>query len=200
MKKLFNFSVFIGGLVLLLIAPVRVFAEVYAIDAPHSTIGFAVKHLVVSTTKGDFTDYAGSIEFDSGNLESFRAQMIIQAKSIDTNNQKRDAHLRKAEFLDVEQYPTIQFESSSLVKSDSGFQLRGNFTIRGVTKKVSIPVEIAGPVKSPLDGSKVIGLSGEFIINRQDYGVDWSKQMDKGGLVVADNVRIIIELEAHAAQ
>jgi polyisoprenoid-binding protein YceI len=174
----------------------NVHAAEYAIDNAHSQIGFAVKHLMVSTTKGTFGDYTGSINFDPADLASFKAEAIIQAKSIDTNNDGRDEHLRNPDFFDVAQFPTIAFVSKSLAGSEGMYTLVGDLTMHGVTKEVSFPVEISGPVKSPM-GGEVIGLSGQLVVNRQDYGIKFNKTMDAGGMMLGDDVTVSIDLEAH---
>ena len=177
----------------------NVFAiSVYKIDGVHSSIGFAVKHLMISTTRGAFTDYTGEIQFDPENLSTFSADVVIEAKSIDTRNEKRDGHLMGTDFFDVAQYPTLKFQGKELVKNGNGYDLTGDLTIKAVTKEVTIPVTIAGPIVRK--DKESIGLSGEITINRQDYGVSWSKIMDTGGLMVDDNVTIIIELEAHTSE
>ncbi len=171
-------------------------ADEYILDNAHSQIGFSVKHLMVSTTKGFFGDYTGSITFDPADLKAFKAEAVIQSKSINTSNEKRDEHLRAADFFDVAQFPTITFTSKSLTGDKGKYTLVGDLTMHGVTKEVSFPVEIAGPVKSPF-GDIAIGLSGSLTINRQDYGVKWNKNLDNGGLAVGDEVVINVDLEAH---
>ena len=172
--------------------------SVYTIDRVHSSIGFAIKHLMISTTRGVFTDYSGEIQFDPENLSTFSVDIVIEAKSIDTRNEGRDGHLKGADFFDVAQYPTLKFQGKELVKNGNGYDLTGDLTIKAVTKEITIPVTISGPIARK--DKESIGLSGEITINRQDYGVSWSKTMDKGGLMVDDNVTIIIELEAHTSE
>ena len=172
-------------------------ASVYKIDNVHSTIGFAVKHLVVSTTRGSFSDYEGTVKYDPTDLSSFEANVAIQAASIDTNNEKRDAHLKSDEFFGVEEFPLITFKSTSLEKDEEGdYVIIGSLSIRDVTKEIKIPVEINGPVQSP-QGFLALGIIGETSIDRQDYNVSWSKTLDNGGLMVSDTVRLIVELELH---
>ena len=167
----------------------------YAIDVSHSTIGFAVKHLQVGTTRGAFSDYTGSIHYDPENLASFSADVSIKVDSIDTRNEGRDEHLRNPDFFDTATYPNITFTSNRLEKRGEGHVIVGDLTIRDVTKQLTIPVQISGPVKSPF-GSTVMALAAQITINRQDFNVSWSKQLDNGGLVVADLVDLIIEIEA----
>lgn len=174
-------------------------AAVYEIDPAHSTIGFAVKHLVVSTTRGQFDQYTSNITYDSADLSSFSADVVIEANGINTNNEKRDAHLKSADFFDVENFPTITFKGKAISKNDEGgLTIAGDLTIKGVTKAIEIPVTIEGPIQSP-QGFSAIGIAGEVSINRQDFGITWNKTLDSGGLMVADNVRLLIEIEAHSA-
>lgn len=170
-------------------------AAVYDIDPGHSTIGFAVKHLQVGTTRGGFGDYTGKIEYDESDLSKFNADVVIQAKSIDTKLEARDNHLRNPDFLDTDNNATITFKNAKLEKRGEGTVIVGDLTIRGVTKSVTIPVTIAGPVKSPF-GADVIGINGQTRINRQDFGVSWNKALDNGGFVVDDWVDLVVEIEA----
>jgi len=171
-------------------------AATYQIDPVHSSIGFSVSHLMVSKTDGVFTEYTGAIAFDPDNLESANFQATIQVSSIDTRNEKRDGHLRSPDFFDADSFPTIEFQSTALKGDGPEYVLEGNLTIRGVTRQLSLPVTISGPVQTPM-GFSAIGISGQTVINRQDFGVSWNKQMDQGGLVVGDEVTIIINIEGH---
>ena len=170
-------------------------ASEYAIDQAHSSIAFAVKHMAVSTTRGMFTDYEGTISYDKDGYNNFKADVTIQAKSINTGNEKRDTHLKSDDFLGAEKFPTITFKSEKLERQGEVLAIVGDLTIHGVTKTVTIPVEISGPVDGPM--GQAIGLSGHTTINRKDFGVNWSKTLDNGGLMVADNVDILIDIEAH---
>lgn len=172
-------------------------AATYQIDPVHSTIGFAVKHLVVSTTRGSFNDCQATITYDKDDLSAFSADVTIDVKSVDTKNKKRDDHLVNADFFDAEKFPQITFKSSTLKDVGGQLTIVGDLTIRGMTKEISIPVEIAGPIASPF-GFDAIGITGETTINRQDFGVSWNKALDTGGFVVGDDVRLIVEIEAHS--
>lgn len=168
----------------------------YNIDASHSTFGFAVKHMAVGTTRGSFTTVEGAISYNPEDYSNFEAIVTIDANSIDTKNEGRDKHLRSADFFDTEQFPEITFYSTRLEKRGEGAVIIGNLTMKGVTKELTIPVEFSGPVKSPY-GADVIGIAGQIRINRQDYGISFSKTLDNGGLMVADMVDVIIEIEAN---
>ncbi|MBP9853738.1 MAG: polyisoprenoid-binding protein [Candidatus Omnitrophica bacterium] len=178
-------------------APVAPAAQAvsYEIDAVHSTLGFTVKHMAVGTTRGSFSDYKGTVVFDPNDFSTFQADVTINAASIDTNNEGRDKHLKGADFFDAEKFPEITFKSTRLEKNGAGAVIVGNLTMKGVTKEITIPVQITGPIASP-HGANVIGLEGQVQVNRQDYGISFSKALDNGGLMVGDNVNIIIEIEA----
>jgi len=197
MKKL-KVIIFSAGIaVLSIMMPVNAkAADTYRIDNSHSTIGFAVKHMMISMTRGEFTDYAGSIQFDKNDLSVFSADVVIQTNSIDTRHEGRDAHLKGEDFLDVEIYPTIIFQNTTLSKRASGYEIAGDLTMHGVSKKVTIPVTISGPIQSPF-GGEILGIAGEISINRQDFGISWNKAMDQGGFVVDNSVKLLIEIEAH---
>lgn len=170
-------------------------ADTYQVDPSHSSLEFAAKHLMVSTVKGGFTDFTGSIQYDPADATAFNAEVTIQAASLSTNQKQRDEHLRGNDFFDVEKFPTLTFKSKSLAKSGDGYQLIGDLNMHGVTKEISIPVQISGPVASPF-GTQVIGISGTTKINRQDFGIAWNKSLDNGGLVVADDVDLMVNIEA----
>ena len=165
-------------------------ADVYAIDPAHSTLGFTAKHMMVSETTGTFDQFEGKITFDPQDLAAFKAEAAIQAQSINTRNEKRDGHLRSADFFDIAQFPTITFASKSITPAGEGYTMTGDLTMKGVTKEVSIPVTITGPVGS------AIGLAGSFTLNRQDYGITWNKTLDQGGLAVSNEIKVNINIEA----
>ena len=129
-------------------------------------------------------------------MAAFKADAAIQAKSIDTRQPKRDDHLRGPDFFDAEKFPTITFTAQKLDKQGDQTVIAGDLSMKGVTKEVFIPVAIAGPVQG-MGGASVIGLSGSFTLNRQDYGVSWNKTLDNGGFVVSNDVKIDINIEAH---
>lgn len=186
------FTVFAGTILMATAA----YAGTYQIDTTHSTLGFAVKHLQVGTTRGGFDDYAGAIVFDKDDYSTFNADVTIQSKSINTNLENRDNHLRSADFFDVENHSTITFKSSRLEKRGEGVVIVGDLTMKGVTKTLTIPVTVSGPIQSPF-GGEVIGIAGQTFINRQDFGITWNKDLDNGGVVVDNQVTLIIEIEAH---
>lgn len=171
-------------------------ADDYSIDKAHSTIGFSAKHLMVSKTNGMFNEYDGAVTFDPNDLAASKIEMTIQSASINTHLEARDTHLKSPDFLDVEKFPTITFVTKSIAKEGEGYNLTGDLTIKGVTKEITVPAEISGPVNSPMGGT-AIGISSNFKINRQDYGVSFNKTMDNGGFVVSDDVTIDVTIEAY---
>ncbi|MFC1510543.1 YceI family protein [Candidatus Omnitrophota bacterium] len=196
MKKLL--IVVLGCVFLQVISTGNVFSSEggqYKIDVTHSSIGFAVTHMEVGITRGVFTDYSGEVIFDKNNLDAFQAGIVINASSIDTRLEARDNHLRNEDFFHVEKYPTIIFKAKKLLNKAGGYEIVGDFTLRGVTREISVPVSIRGPLRSPFGGT-VIGISGEVTINRQDYGVAWNDTMPGGGFVVGNEVKLVIDIEA----
>jgi len=169
-------------------------AETWAIDTAHSVLDFKVRHLF-SKTGGQFGEWEGMITFDGKDLTGGSVELTIQAASIDTRNEDRDNHLRSADFFDVETYPTLTFKSTEVVKTDSGFEVRGDLTMHGVTKGIAIPFEYHGSGTDPW-GTLRAGFSGSTTVNRKDFGIVWNKNVDKGGLLLGDDVAIDIEIEA----
>jgi polyisoprenoid-binding protein YceI len=174
-------------------------ADKYTVDPTHSSIGFAVRHMVVSKVKGYFNEYTATILYDDKDITKSSAEVTIKTASIDTRDAKRDEHLRTPDFFDAAKYPEITFKSKRIEKSGEGFVAVGDLTMRGVTKEIQLPFTFAGVVTDPW-GNTRLGLSASTKLNRQDYGVSWSKSLDSGGLVVADDVEIAIEIEAIKAK
>ncbi len=170
--------------------------QVYQIDPVHSNISFAVRHMMVSKVHGRFARFTGKIYFNETDVTRSKVEVTIDAASIETHNKKRDAELRSSGFLAVKQYPEIRFVSKKIEKRGDRFVAFGELTIRGVTRKVEIPFQYFGPIPNPMGGGKRLGAEGELTINRKDYGVNWSKTMDNGGLMVGNEVRIELSVEA----
>ena len=185
----------IAGLTAGLTAIQPVEAAEYDVDPVHSSIGFSVRHMVVANVRGQFKTFSGVINYDADDASAFRASAEVDVASIDTNNEKRDDHLRSDDFFDAATYPSITFETTSIKGDFPDITLVGNLTIRGVTKEVSLPIQLVGPITDPW-GKERIGFSGSTRINRQDFGVSWSNTVDGGGLVVGDEVRLIVDIEA----
>jgi polyisoprenoid-binding protein YceI len=183
------------SLVLLASAASAATAATYKIDTAHSNVGFAVKHMMVSTVRGGFTKFEGTVGYDPANVAASTVDVTIDAASIDTSNDKRDEHLRSADFFDVEKFPTLTFKSKSVAGAPGALKVTGDLTIHGVTKEVVLDVE--GPtdtIKNP-GGATVRGASATTTINRKDFGLGWNKVLETGGLAVSEEVKIQLDLE-----
>jgi polyisoprenoid-binding protein YceI len=176
-------------------APAPAGPNTWTIDSSHTQAGFAVKHMMVSTVRGSFGKTEGTITWDGKDVSSIKADATIDTTTITTNNEKRDTHLKSADFFDVAKFPTITFKSKRAEAAGAGkFKLIGDLTMRGVTKEVTLDVE--GPSQQLVaQGRARIGATATTKINRQDYGVSWSRALDGGGVVVSDEVVITLELE-----
>jgi len=168
-------------------------ADNYKIDPAHSSVGFSVRHMGVSNVKGHFDEFVGSLVLDNGSIQEATAS--IQVKSVNTGIEKRDNHLRTADFFEAAKYPEITFKTKRIEKNGEQTILIGDFTMRGVTKEVRLPVTLSGPVKDP-QGYTRIGLEAKATVNRKDYGMKFNAVMETGGLMVGDEVTIEINGEA----
>lgn len=171
-------------------------AATWSFDKAHSSVGFSVRHMVISRTTGKFSDFEGVLEFDGENLASGKVELTVQMASVDTDDEKRDGHLKTGDFFDVEKYPTMVFKSTKVSNvKGSSFQLVGILTLKGVSKEVTFDCEFNGSLKDPWGNTRT-GFSAETEINRQDFNVSFSKILDNGGLMVSDMVTINLEIEA----
>ncbi|HVV35348.1 MAG TPA: YceI family protein [Acidimicrobiales bacterium] len=167
----------------------------FAIDTSHSSVAFTVRHLMVAKTKGRFADFAGQIILDEDPLQS-SVDVTIQAASIATADDQRDGHLRSADFLDVETYPTLHFVSTAVRhKGGSSFEVAGDLTVRGVTKPVTLALDYEGTVTDPWGGQRAV-FSASTKINREEFGLTWNQALETGGVLVGKDVSIDLEVEA----
>lgn len=194
-----NYKRFAAGLaalaVLAVFAGTAPAADKYALDPSHSSIEFSVKHMVISNVKGTFDKFNAVIMYDPDNVEKSSVEVSIAVSSINTKDQKRDEHLRSPDFFDAENHAEITFKSDQVKKSGDGYVAVGTLTMRGVSKKIELPFQLNGPIVNPW-GQTVIGIEIEYELDRKDYNVKWNKTMDSGGLVVGDDVKVEINLEA----
>jgi len=177
-----------------LLAALPVSAETYTIDAGHSEVGFKIRHLV-SNVRGRFNEFSGTINMDPKNIQNSSVDFRIKAESIDTNQANRDKHLRAEDFFHVEKYPEITFKSDSVKPAGKDkYNVTGTLTMRGVSKKVTLPVTYTGEVKDPWGNVKA-GFETSTTLNRKDYGIVWNQAVDNGGVILGDDVTIEINLE-----
>lgn len=168
----------------------------WIIDPSHTSVQFAVRHLMISTVRGEFAEVSGTVVAHDEDLTRSTVQATINASTIDTREAKRDQHLRSADFLDVERFPTITFVSRKIAPAGDGrWKMTGNLTLHGVTREVVVDVEAPGTrVKDPA-GKTRAGARATTRINRKDFGVVWNKSLDGGGIAVGDDVDITIDVE-----
>jgi len=172
----------------LLLGSSAVSAAVYKVDASHSNVGFKVKHMMVSTVTGKFGNFSGMYDLEKGQFKSLSG--TVNAGSIDTGIAKRDDHLRSADFFDTAKFGDINFVMTSASKS----KMTGNLTIRGISKKVTLDIDMGGTVTDPW-GNQRSGFVLTGQINRKDFGLNWNKAIEAGGVVVGDEVKLVIEIE-----
>jgi polyisoprenoid-binding protein YceI len=171
-------------------------ADTYSIDATHSSVGFSVRHMAISKVRGTFGEFEGTVNIDPADTAKWSCDVIIQTTSIDTQAERRDNHLRSADFFNVEEFPTITFKSTKVTpKGKDKLEITGDFTMRGVTKPVTIEAELLGAMEDAR-GNKRMGFSATTTVNRMDFGVNWNKTLETGGLVVSHDVEIMLEIEA----
>ena len=186
---------FLSAIIALFLSTGLYAADTYQIDTAHTSVAFSIRHMTISTVRGSFQDFSGTLLYDEQNLANSSVDVTIQAASINTDNEKRDTHLKSADFFDVEKYPTLTFKSKQIKKQDDGFVAVGDLTMHGVTKVVEIPFTFIGKVTDPW-GKTRIGFDGETSLNRKDYGLTWGNVMDNGGLVVGEEVKISLSVQA----
>lgn len=166
----------------------------WTIDPAHSTVGFAVKHAMVTTVRGKFTDFAGSIEVTGENAATVQAS--VKTGSIDTGQDGRDQHLRSADFFDAEQFPEMTFTSTAIEDvDDDEFVLVGDLTIKGTTRSVRFEVE-AGGVHTDQNGALRAGFEAKTTINRSDFGLTWNVALETGGFLVSEKIKIVLDISA----
>ncbi|HET6148514.1 MAG TPA: YceI family protein [Polyangia bacterium] len=172
-------------------------ASVWEIDPTHSSAGFSIKHMMVSTVKGQFAKVSGTINLDDKNPTKSTVEVTIDPSTIDTHEPKRDGHLKSPDFFDVAKYPTINFKSTKIDKAGKGkFKVTGDLTMHGVTKPVTLAVEGPAPAVKNMMGGMSSGVTATGKINRKDWGLTWNKPLEAaGGVLVGDEVGLDINLE-----
>jgi len=180
-----------------LILPSLVRAATWDLDPAHSSVQFSVRHLMVSTVRGAFGKVAGTVAVDEQDLTHSKIQATIDAASIDTRIEKRDAHLKSPDFLDVAKYPTITFVSKKIERvAPDHFKVTGDLTLHGVTREATLDVEGPTPEMKDPWGKTRAGAQATTTINRKDFGLTWNQALEAGGVAVGDEVKITIDVEA----
>lgn len=188
-------SVWVPAVLGLMVAASASAQTTLSVDTAHSSAGFSVRHMMVSNVKGTLGPVKGTITWDGKDVKSVQAEATIDATGLTTYNAQRDTHLKSPDFFDVTKFPTVTFKSKRAETAGEGkFKLVGDLTLRGVTKEVTLDVE--GP-SAPITAQGKVrrGATATTKLNRQDFGVSWSRNIDGGGVVVGDEVTVTLELE-----
>jgi polyisoprenoid-binding protein YceI len=172
----------------------------YNFDKAHSFIGFKIKHMGLIEVPGFFRDFTGEVNFDSNDVTKSTVNFKAMMTSIDTGVAGRDKHLRTADFFEVEKYPEMTFQSKKVEKKGKGWLVTGDLTMKGVTKSVAIPFEIAGWLPASERSGMKMGIAGETVINRRDFGVNYGTNMPSGVAVLSDEVKVVLQIEAGKAK
>src|SRR5579863_2889171 len=170
-------------------------ADTYKIDPVHSVVGFTVQHMMISHVNGNFTDFNGIIVYDDKDPAKCSVDVHIKTASVDTRKPERDADLRSEHLFNADKFPEMTFKSTHIEKKADGYVAHGTLTIKGVSKDVDLPFTIGGTQKDP-GGNIRLGAQAGLTINRQDYGVSWNKTLDGGGVLISDDVKIELAVEA----
>ena len=167
----------------------------WVIDNAHTNLGFSARHAMVAKVRGNFGEFAGSFTIDGDNLAASSAELTIQAASIDTKNADRDAHLKSPDFLDVENFPVVSFVSTAVKVDGDDVTVTGDLTIHGVTKSVEVAYEFVGISQDPWGQTK-IGFEGSTKISRKDFGLTWNAALETGGVLIGDEIKLNLDVEA----
>ena len=196
MKGLFSKVGILAGLAAVIALPASAGTTTYQIDPRHSSAGFGVTHLMISTVRGEFHGVTGTVVVDDTDISKSSVNVTIDATTVDTREPDRDKHLKSEAFFDVAKYPTITFQSTKVERnSDGNLKVTGDLTIRGVTKTAVLTATLPKtPIKDPW-GLQRTAVSASTKINRQDFGVAWNQKLDSGGVVVGDDVNITLDVE-----
>lgn len=165
-------------------------------DPAHSSVDFRIRHAVISWVRGTFTQWSGDLQFDPENPTAVEVSLDVALASVNTGVEDRDAHLRSADFFDIEQYPTMSFKShSATAAGGNAYKLNGELTLHGITKAVTFDVTFGGTVVDPWGATRA-GFEATTVLDRRDFGLVWNSLLEAGGVLVGDTVEITLELEA----
>ncbi|CAL8970878.1 Protein YceI [Tessaracoccus sp. O5.2] len=167
----------------------------YVIDPTHSTLSFVARHAMVTKVRGSFEKFEGQAVVDAANPAATQLTVTIDAASVNTRNADRDAHVRSADFFNVEEYPTWTFVGTGYAVKGDVVEVTGDLTIAGTTRSITIPLEYQGAAKDPFGNTRV-GFEGSTQVNRSDFGLTWNAALETGGFLVSDEVTIEVEISA----
>ncbi len=166
----------------------------YEIDKNHSNLGFTAKHMVFTTVRGQFTEYDGYVEVEGDDYTKAKSEFTLQVASIDSNNEKRDEHLRSADFFNTAKYPTLTFRPTTIVaRGGDRYAVTGDLTVREVTKPIELDVKVEGRIAKDAFGKERIALSATGSINRKDWDLNWNMALETGGFLVSDEIKVEVE-------
>jgi len=171
-------------------------AAEYQIDSAHTAASFAVRHMMVSTVRGQLKGVKGTVVWDPEHLDTARIDVVIDANTINTGEEKRDAHLKSPDFFDTAKYPALSFKSKRVTRNGGGVAVTGDLTMHGVTREVVLTVDGPTPVTKDPFGNLRFGASATGKVDRKDWGLVWNKNLDGGGLLIGDEVSLTIDVEA----
>lgn len=168
----------------------------YSIDTAHSTIGFTVRHAMVTNVKGKFVDFSGSLHLDGGDPSASTASIDVKMDSIDTGSADRDGHLKSADFFRIEEFPTMTFRSTKAeALGDEDYRITGDLTILGTTRPLTIDLEFNGAAKDPF-GNERVGFEGKAEIKRSEWGLTWNAALETGGVLISDKIKLSFDISA----
>lgn len=168
----------------------------YTIDTAHSTIGFTVRHAMVTNVKGKFNDFSGSLHLDGSDPSASTASIDVKMDSIDTGSEDRDGHLKSADFFKIEEFPTMTFRSTKAeALGDEDYRITGDLTVLGTTKPLTIDLEFNGAAKDPF-GNERVGFEGKAEIKRSEWGLTWNAALETGGVLISDKIKLTFDISA----
>ena len=169
----------------------------WLVDPDHSVAAFSVVHMMIAHVRGQFNKISGTVYFDPLNINASSVELVIDVASIYTGIRKRDDHLRSSDFFNVDTCPTMSFKSTRIESAnDDLVQVTGDLRIHGITRRITVPALLSGPVKDPFGDGSSMGFTASFVINREDYGITWNQPMADNGFMVSSEVDIFIDMEA----
>ncbi len=179
-------------------APTNAIADItgdYTLDPSHTRVGFSARHAMVTTVRGQFTDFSGTAHIDTANPAASSVTVTIKGESIDTGNADRDGHLRSGDFFENDAHPDITFVSTNVERDGDDWIVTGDLTIKGVTKSVTIPFEFTGSAQDPF-GNVRVGFEGATTVNRSDWGITWNAALETGGVLVSEKIKLEFDVSA----